>query len=156
MNLYEITTMIIENEGEQDIKCYEDTKELLLEELKNKSANIIKVFQTFEGNITALEAEITRLTELKKDNQKKKDTLKEYVTKAMVEADIKKVDTPLGILSFRKSQSVIIEDEMKIPRKFVTIKHTELINKKEIGDAIKNGEEVAGAFIQEKQNLQIK
>ena len=156
MKLYEITNMLAENENETDEKCYEDTKEILLEELNNKSSSIIKVFQNFKGNVDIIDQEIKRLQGLKQAINKQSERLKEYVTMAMQEAKLDKVETPLGKLSFRKSTSVEIEDESKIPAKYITIKQTESISKTDIGKDLKAGKEVAGAKLVTKKNLQIK
>lgn len=56
----------------------------------------------------------------------------------------------------RKTVSTVIEDEKAIPSKFVTIVQTEKINRTEIKDAIKHGEEVPGAYLVENINLKIK
>ena len=70
--------------------------------------------------------------------------------------DIYELKTATLKINFRKSESVIIENEYLIDNKFLIAKTTITPNKIAIKDAIKAGEFVAGAFISENKNLQIK
>jgi len=58
-------------------------------------------------------------------------------------------------LSFRKSESVKIDNEELIPNIYVREELVSTVNKKELKQALKNGE-VPGCHIETKQNLQIK
>lgn len=69
---------------------------------------------------------------------------------------ITKIETELGNLSLRKSKSVNIYDESLIDKKFIEIETKEKISKTEIKKAIETGENVQGANIVEKNNLNIK
>lgn len=66
-----------------------------------------------------------------------------------------KFNTPRVGVSFRSSSSVVVEDVLSLPPRFVKFKDPEP-DKVAIKAAIKNGEEVSGAFIENKQSIVIK
>jgi len=156
MKLYEIVMLYDELATETDEQCYRDTKESIMFELAEKSTNIVAILTDIQGDVQKIDNEIKRLQELKKAKVANQEKLKKMVTWAMQEMNLKKVDTALGVLRLRKSEQVIIEDAGKIPAKFITIKQEELIDKMGIKAALKNGETILGARIQENSNLNLK
>ena len=156
MKLYEVVEIFNLNEEETDQECYENGKELIMDELSNKSSNIIKQIKVYEGHVTEIDAEIKRLQELKKHKNNQITKVKNYIKWAMEEMKLKKVETGLGTFSFRKSTKTVIDNENEIPGRFREIKQTETINKTEIGKELKAGIEVPGARLEVNQNLQVK
>ena len=157
MKLYEVVELYNENEQEKtDRELYNDTKELIISELESKSSNMIKLIRDKESDIETILNEIKRLQELKKYKEKQNENLKKYIKWAMQETNQKKVETPLGIFSLRKSEKLNIVDEKNIPAKYIKIKQTETVDKISIKKDIKKGEIVSGAEIEINQNLQIK
>jgi hypothetical protein len=69
---------------------------------------------------------------------------------------INRLETPPLKISFRKSESVEIDDESAISFAYLKEKITYTIDKTAIKEAIKKGEVVAGARLQVNQNIQIK
>jgi hypothetical protein len=67
-----------------------------------------------------------------------------------------KIETPLIKLSFRKSESVEVDDINSLPAMYKTIKLTETPDKKLIKDSLKLGKEIPGCKLVENNNLQIK
>lgn len=130
----------------------------LLEQLegdyKKKVDNIacyIKDLQALSQNI---KAEKANLDERLKANDKKIESLKNYLFVSLERREISKLETARNKLSFRKSTSLIVEDEKLVPRKYKVV--TEKIDKKAITDVIKSGKNVKGCYLQENYNLQIK
>jgi len=157
MKLYEIVELFEENEQDKtDEQMYQDQKESIIFELKEKITNVIANIQNMKGDIEKINNEVERLQGLKKRADKKLNSINNYILWAMQEIGKKKIDTHLGSISLRKSEQVIIDDETKIPAKFTTIKQTEQVNKTDIKKALKAGEKVEGAYIKINQNLQIK
>ena len=74
----------------------------------------------------------------------------------MEEFGINKIKSETLQLSFRKSESVEVFDESLVDEKFKKVKTEISLDKTAIKNAIKNGEDVQGAKIVEKNNLQIK
>ena len=59
-------------------------------------------------------------------------------------------------IGFRKSETVIIEDEGQLSDQYVTVETKRSPDKKAIKTALKSGIAVRGARLQENQNIQIK
>ena len=156
MKLYEIVMLYDELSAETDEQCYKDTKESIMFELAEKSTNIVAILTELQGDVQKIDNEIKRLQDLKKYKAANQEKLKKLITWAMQEMGLKKVDTALGVLSLRKSEQVIIEDAEKIPAKYTNIKQEVTIDKTRIKTAIKNGELVEGAKLQENNNLNLK
>jgi hypothetical protein len=153
MKLYEITELIKKSE---ELELTQDDLELLEIELKQKSDNIVKYINNLESNINVIDTEIKRLQELKKTEKNKLDNLKEYIKYCLNKMNVKKIDSTLGKITIRKSESVEIEDIEKIPGEFVTIKQTFNPDKTAIKKAIKEGREIEGAKVVIKENITIK
>jgi hypothetical protein len=125
-------------------------------DLQTKATNYGLVIKQFEYNVNTIDLEIERLKYLKQVNEKSIDRLKESVKNAMEIYGIEKIETPILKLSFRKSESVEIENEALIPSFYFTEKTTRTISKTEIKKAIQEGSDVPGASLKTNQNLQIK
>jgi len=123
--------------------------------LKEKAINIAKVKANKQSDIDSLDIEIKRLKARQNAIKKGVDKLEEYLLDAMVNTNTKKIESDLFTISLRKSERVIVE-EGKVPTKFKKQQVVVTVDKKAIKKAIKNGESVKGASIEEHQNLQIK
>lgn len=107
--------------------------------------------------IAAIDAEIKRLQTMKASALKRQEWLEKMLAGAMHQFGVEKIDTPTLKISFRKSEAVEIEDEMKIPQSVKElIPASWKVSKTKIKEAIKRGEEVPGAALVTRQNLQIK
>ena len=141
--------------GELDEEDFELDRELILEEFKNKSSSLIHVNNEFENDIEAISKEIKRLTELKLKIKTAHNKYKKYIVKNMEQMDIKKVETPLGILSLRKSYITEVSEEL--PNKFFDVvqslkRHSITDLKKEMTEE----EKEKYLTVISKNNLQIK
>ena len=67
-----------------------------------------------------------------------------------------KVETSKVRLTFRKSIAVEVYDEQLIPAEYVRIKTETTPDKKALADALKQGADIAGAALVERQSLQVK
>ena len=125
-------------------------------ELETKAVDYGYVIKAFDDEIDIIDREIERLEERKAYVKKNKERMKTIVSSAMEEFGINKIKSETLQLSFRKSESVDIFDESLIDDKFKKVKTEISLDKTAIKNAIKNGEDVQGAKIVEKNNLQIK
>lgn len=91
--------------------------------------------------------------EREKAAKKKAESLKNWLT---VVLDGEKFETSRVSISFRKSESVQIDDEGQIPREFMKEKVEVSPDKTAIKNALKAGEAVSGCRIQTNKNIQIK
>jgi hypothetical protein len=133
-----------------------DALEINKEQLEHKGQCYGFIVKQLESEVDVIDAEIKRLEALKKSRNKTIDKLKDTVSKAMQLYEITEIKTPTLKISFRKSESVEIEDISLIDSKFKTEKVEVSVDKKALKEAIKNNEFVLGASLKENQNLQIK
>ena len=138
----------------------EEKAQAFLEQLpleREKKVESIALFiKNLESDVDGIDAEIKRLTERKKAKERKAENLKNYLTTSMLAFKENKFETARVVLSFRKSKSVVIENESAIEKKFIKEEIKYSFDKKAIKQAIESGETVPGASIKENQNLQIK
>jgi hypothetical protein len=74
----------------------------------------------------------------------------------MQRTGITAIECPYFKLSFRKSVSVVIDDEEALPEDVLKVKTTTAPDKTQIKRLIQAGSPVSGMHLQENQNLQIK
>lgn len=151
----ELANQLIESGGE----CSPELELQLTinqDQLEQKARGYGFVVKQMESDISIIDAEIKRLGELKKSRQKTIDRLETTVSNAMQLYQIEKLETPTLKISFRKSESIEIDNEADIPAQFLKEKITYSIDKVAIKEAIKKGEVVIGARLQQNKNIQIK
>ena len=146
---------IIANEGELTPELEERLK-INQDQLETKGKGYGYIIKDIEAEIMAIDIEIKRLTAMKKQRFNAVEKLEEPLKQAMLLHDISELKTPTLKISFRKSESVFIENPELLDKNYVTVVRTESPNKVAIKDAIKRGETVVGAVIVSNLNLQIK
>lgn len=165
MNLYQITEedrklndLMLGVETEDDNDAVIELMDEISSQIQNKGTGIIKARICTDSNIKAVDEEIKRLQAIKKSMQSKQSKFNEYVLFCMDKLGIKKIETPLGIISTRKSPaSLVVEDESIVPNEFIVIKQTESIDKTAIKNLMKKGESVEGCrLVTDKKSLVIK
>lgn len=155
-SLYELTGQYLEI---YNMELDEETKLDTLDsidwetEYETKVENYIKVMKNIDADVEARKAEIKRLTELNKADEKKKDHLKDTLSASMNTTGHERVDTPLFKVSFRKSQAVEV-DETVLPEAYKVA--TWKPDKKRLKEDLKNGLEIIGASLVERKNLSIR
>lgn len=163
ISLYEMTNDLSEiNEllaaEEMSEEMAQEIKNSIMNMVKHKSENIIRLTRNIESRIKSVKEEEKRLTEYRKSEEKRLDRLKTYVVDCLQTADLKKIDTGLGRISLRRSpSSVIVTDETKIPNTYIKTEVIQKIDKTKIKEELKNGVCIEGAaLIEDKYNLAIK
>jgi hypothetical protein len=121
-----------------------------------KAQNYSFIMKAYETNNTIIDAEMERLKILKARNARNVDSLKQRLKGAMEDMGVQKITTPLISVSFKKSESVEVEDENLVPIEYKVKKEEWRVDKAKIKDAIKSGAVVLGASISVNNNLQIK
>lgn len=156
MNLYEINKLMEDFEFQFDEETGEllnadelDTIEL---ERNEKIANCIYFYKNKLAEAEALKAEKMRLADRQKRAEKQADRMKEWLTYCLNGEKWQSADKILKI-SYRRSDEVVA-DINEVGDEFLRYKLPEL-DKSKIKKALKNGEEVPGAELIEKINIQI-
>jgi hypothetical protein len=160
MNLYEIDKAYVEalemainsETGEVD----EYLMESLQCEYQKKIDNTVCYIKNVEALNEAIDKEIKSLLERKRINNNKVDSLKKYIGTSLRARGYDKYETAKNKLSFRRSTSVVVYDLDKLPDDYIKPK-VELVPQKDlIKKAFQNGEIIPGAYLEEKENLQVK
>ena len=168
MKLYELTDeykalmQMLDDETDIPAEALADTLESITAEIEVKADNIACLLKNLAADITAIKAEEARLAERRKSKQASYDRIKQYLSDELQKADLTKIETARNKISFRKSESVEIADEGDFIR-WAEVNRDDLlkyaepkVNKTAIKAAIKDGANIVGAQIVEKQNIQIK
>lgn len=124
---------------------------------RDKKIEAIALFiKNLEADAESIAAEVKNLKARQERKIAKADALRQYLQNSMLLFGQKTFETPKVALSFRKSSTVIIEDESKLNEMYIKTKIEHTPDKTAIKNAIKSGVIVEGAVLCEKQNLQIK
>lgn len=160
MNLYEIKEQyrswqqkIAEQDGElteEDLKVFSEL-EGLAEDKIDAYAVIIKESLS-EADIYKAEAE--RLLEMAKKKSNLAERLKKNLDGFMQEQGRQKFESVKTVISYRKSTVLEIDQEVKIPKRFLKIE--EKIDKAKIKEHLSTGGKLKGCALVTKQNIQIK
>lgn len=157
MTLFDIDKAIAEFEFEID----EDTGEILnidaLDALQmareQKIENVGLFIKNLEAEADAVENQEKIFADRKKRIRKKIEGLKGFLGYAL---DGKPFKTDRVVMSFRKSESVLVKDDYLVPDEYCNISVVRKPDKKVLKDALKHGKEIMGVELIEKQNVQIK
>lgn len=128
----------------------------ITDEIAIKAQGIEMVARTMEMHSPAIEAEIERLTALKKSREKTAASLREYLKTNMIAAGISKLESPLFKVSLRDNPPAVdVFEPGLIPVEFMTQPETPppSPNKTAIKEAIKAGKDVPGARLTKTQRL---
>lgn len=150
-----LANQIIDNDGEPTPEI-EAALQLTVENLEQKGRGYGFIIKDLENDIDSIDKEIARLNAFKKSRSKTADRLKETLSNAMQLFQIEKLESPTLKISFRKSESVEVENADLVDAKFTNSKLVTTVDKTKIKDAIKAGETVIGAVLKQNKNLQIK
>lgn len=186
--LYEVSADLlsaIENAiTDESIAITEEKNEQLIQNIEavqiqfnEKALGIGHYCLNEEADITAIEFEIGRLTNLKKSKEKAIQWLKDYLKAYMEITNTQKIETAFRKIAIRNNpESVVIDDEAIIPDPYkkytVTLSDPKYlknvliaapnskvdmsISKTEIKKSLKEGVGVVGAHLEQKTRLEIK
>lgn len=148
---------ILEDNGGEITEGIEDQLAINQGQLQVKGVNYAMVVRQLSGEADLIDKEIERLTKLKKSKENTVTRLKETLKSAMEMYQIQSIKGDLISISLRNNAaSVVIEDEAKLPKKFIKKKTTEVPDKTAIKQAIESGVSVKGAYLKASKSIQIK
>ena len=153
-SLYEIDAKILEvidlDTGE--ITDWQAFDQLQMER-DEKIENIALYVKSLKAEALAYKNEKDAFAEKQKRAENKAESLTKYLDSVL---NGKKFKSVRAEVSYRKSTSVLV-DETKLSAKWMReVPATHVVDKVEITKAIKAGENIEGAELIEKQNIQIK
>ena len=166
MKLYELANdyiALLLAMDEEDIpeEALADTLEAIKGDVEVKADNIACMLKNLLAESEAIRAEEIRLAERRRAKERAYDRLKQYLADILQRMDISKVETARNKITFRKSESVELNEEAFIA--WASENRDDLLtfaapkaNKTEIKRALKEGAEIVGAQLVTKQNINIK
>ena len=123
-------------------------------DIEMKVSNGIGLLKSMQYRVEAVQNEIKRLTAYKKAIEKRIETVEGVYMDGMKRMGKSSVSTSRGDMKIRKNpQSVVLTDESLIPEVFKKQKIDIVTDKTAVKEALKKGEEVAGAILVQKERL---
>lgn len=164
MGIYSITNEIEEfmayAEAEDiPIEAILDTLESLQMEFDEKADNIACAIKNTLAEVDALKKEEQALQARRASKERLAERMKYAISAAMQRLGKSKIESSRNLITFRKSQSLVIQNENEFKTQYPDYCTTETvikIPKKEITELIKKGQTFSGVSIETKQNIQIK
>lgn len=170
--LYEITEQILrvdelldkvidvesgEITDEDAFNEYIELQETLKNMFDTKTEDIVKFMRSLESGIVVRKSEIDRLKKLNDRGKNKIARLKEYLLNNMISSGKTRVDTSLGAIGTRKSQKVIVNEDI-IPKdeRYWRVETTHKFDKNEIKKILKSGEQIDGVSVEDSVSINIR
>jgi hypothetical protein len=125
-------------------------------ELQGKAVAYAYVIKESEDTVSVIDAEIKRLTTLKKTEVNKATRLKDTISNAMNLYGITEIKTETLKLNFRRSEGVVGGNDWLTDDLVTIVPEQRKPNLTAIKAAIKEGIEIEGFEIEERWSLQIK
>lgn len=145
---------LIAEQGDEEI--LKDTLESINDAIEDKADGYIAVVKSLEADNKAIDEEIKRLRQRKTSNSNGIKRLKESLQDAMEVTGKTKFKTALNSYSIGNNPpSLDISDESHIPESY-WVPQAPKINKKDLLQAIKNGEEIQGVGIKQGKSLRVR
>jgi hypothetical protein len=151
----EIMAEIENNEGEITEEIAEKL-ELTIDEFETKATSYAYVIKHYDDELANIQNEVDRLRKIALSKINAREGVKGRIYAAMIRFNIDKVENNNIKLSFRKSQSLVIDEGAVIPDNYINVKEVETIDKKALKEAILEGSTFAGIYVSENKNLQIR
>lgn len=142
-----------------DEQTFQDTLESISGDIEEKSINVAMFVRNLEASAAAIETQIEAMNDRAAAIRKKAAHVRDYLLSNMEHAKLQRIESPFFVLSIRKNPpSLIVDDEKKIPASFLKTPEPPppSLDKTKLKDALKAGQEVPGAHLEQKNRLEIK
>ena len=162
--LYQLTAQLRElerlaDEGEVPAEIMADTVEGLTGEIELKAQNIGEFVRNLESSTEAIDGAIEQMKARRDRIQRNADWLRGYLFTQMQAVGITKISCPYFVMSIKKNPpKVVITDPGKIPSELYVYPPAPdpYPNKAAIKDALKAGQAIEGAHLEQGERLDIK
>lgn len=155
---YEDFARLVED-GDIPDEAIADTFALLDAEFDDKADALACIIKELGAEAEAIKAQETALKERRQRKESRAEYLRGLLGESMKRLDKAKIETSRNVISFRKSTALVIADEDDFKqrhRDLCQVEEVVKIPKKDITDRLKAGEEISGAALETRQNLQIR
>lgn len=148
-----LNAMLEENGGELTPEI-EEAMQITADNFIAKAEAYGATISEYDAQAEACAAEIKRLTAYKKTCENVSRRMKERIAQAMTAFDTNKVTAGTFRFSFRNSTAVVIENEELIPDDYFKVERT--LCKQDLMRALKEGEVIVGASLEQRQTIQMR
>jgi hypothetical protein len=152
--LYELSNNVIGlramlDDESIDEETFLDTLESIEGELETKAENLLKFEREILADVSAVDAEIARLTKIKTVRTNRAKALREYLRFNMEKSGINKIACPYFSITLAKARDVAVIEtpELIPPRYWDKVPATRKLVKKRVLDDLKAGKKVVGASL---------
>lgn len=160
MTLYHISQeqrMLLEAIDQLDGELTPEVEQMLAiteDRMVEKATDYVESIKEAQGVALMCDIRIKEAQAIKAKMKRREESLKRGLSYAMESFGLERL--PLGVhgLSFRTSKAVEIDDEAKIPNRYIKVSTT--IDKRTLLADLRAGEHIEGARLLEHRNLQIK
>lgn len=164
MTIYELAAQYegfarLVEDGDIPDEAIADTFALLDAEFDDKADALACIIKELGAEAEAIKAQETALKERRQRKESRAEYLRGLLSESMKRLDKAKIETSRNVISFRKSTALVIADEEDFKqrhRDLCQVEEVVKIPKKDITDRLKAGEEISGAALETRQNLQIR
>lgn len=133
-----------------------DTLEGMAGELEAKATNVAMCIRNLEVNADAISEAAKQMTERAKRVQARADRIRDYLYFHMQQTGITKIECPYFKLSIKNNPPMVCVDSKEdIPKKY-WVPQPDALNKVEILRDLKDGANVPGVHLMQRQRLEIK
>jgi excinuclease UvrABC ATPase subunit len=134
-----------------------DTLEAMAMPIKDKAINVMKYIKNIEGDSAAIDKEIKMMQSRKKSLDGKVTALMSYLHGHLSACDIGKITCPQFEIDLVKTPvKMIIDDENKIPKKFISFTRVSKVDTKAMKEELKKGKAKKWGHLQSGTRLRIK
>lgn len=141
--------------GEIDDATFADTMKSLEGDIVVKCDNIGAILRSLELEADAFRFEEQRLAERRKAIEANRDRLRRYAMFELESIGMEKVKGPRFYLSIQTNPpKLFVDDETKLPEDFWV--ETRAVDKAAVAAALKAGQEVPGAHLEQGRSLRVK
>ena len=159
MKLYELNQQykqLQEMADDLDPMTLKDTLESIKESIEDKAENTAKLIRSWEAEANAIKEEEKRLANRRKSLENNAKNSKEYLFEQLRIAGIEKVKRPTITVSISNNpHSIEILDSTLIPSDYIIQKDPD-IDKKGLIQALKDGADIPGVALCQRQGLRIR
>lgn len=155
---YEDFARMVED-GDIPDEAIADTLSLLDAEFDDKADALACIIKELGAEAEAIKAQETALKERRQRKESRAEYLRGLLSESMKRLNKAKIETSRNVISFRRSTALVIADEDDFKqrhRDLCQVEEVVKIPKKDITDRLKAGEEISGAALETRQNLQIR
>lgn len=156
-DLEDIDELLEQAETEQEAVTVQAIRDAIEQTLLYKVDDAANYIARNNSYIDAIKAQEKRLKELRAAAEKKAARFENYVLEIMLKHNIKKKDTPVGVLKVTTGETTVYNGTTDdLEDRFIRTKVTKDIDKTAIKKALKSGETIAGAELVKTYNFKFK